>query len=270
MPSCYGIACLAKRHSSGSGSLITKHKNKSFSPARFWKLPHCTYLILDRFRGGGRLITQKERQVDCFVLFFCTFPWFPSVYNLSDSASKNAELTSSAPLIGICNALGNLFFFFSFVPLSCWSPWPLTLPWYARSPRTLTTAGFLELLRWLTWCKLCQHHKINPWIVPQILQIQTRHYTQGKIVEDNEGVKPQCTTVYTSPHPKGKHFWVLSTAKNIKSIQFFNLIFLKLWKPANSIKIFQPVSHRNQLISRLFLEISVLETGKNKGCWLLH
>lgn len=36
-PSCYGVACPAKRHVSGSGSQIREHENKSFDPADFWK-----------------------------------------------------------------------------------------------------------------------------------------------------------------------------------------------------------------------------------------
>lgn len=65
MPSCCGIACLAKRYSPGSGSQITKHENERFSPADFWKLPHCTYLIL--IQEG-----QTEAQVD-FVLLLLFF-----------------------------------------------------------------------------------------------------------------------------------------------------------------------------------------------------
>lgn len=154
MPSCYGIACLAKRHSSGSGWQITKHENKSCNPADFGSSCSACILILDRF--GKVRQTETETQVDFFFLLFlqethssCTVPWFSSVYNLSISVSKNAELTSSAPLDRNLQRSRKLFFFFS-RPLSCRSPWPLTLPCNARSPRTLTKAGFLELFRWLT------------------------------------------------------------------------------------------------------------------------
>lgn len=104
---------------------------------------------------------EREKTGSIYAFFFscrrqcspCTFPRFSS--QSLGIIQKMRKPTSSAPLIWICNAHG---IFFSLVPSSCWSP--LTLPWYARSPRTLTKAGFLESSRWLTWWKPCQHHKI--------------------------------------------------------------------------------------------------------------
>lgn len=68
MPSCYGIACLAKRHSSGSGWQITKHENKSCNPADFGSSCSACILILDRF--GKVRQTETETQVDFFFSSF--------------------------------------------------------------------------------------------------------------------------------------------------------------------------------------------------------
>lgn len=191
MPSCYGIACLAKRHSSGSGWQITKHENKSCNPADFGSSCSACILILDRF--GKVRQTETETQVDFFFLLFlqethssCTVPWFSSVYNLSISVSKNAELTSSAPLDRNLQCSRKLFF-------SSLDPYHAGLLGLSHCHVTQDPQGhwrkqdFLNCSGDLPACVLCQGCKINPWIVlpPQILHVETHHYTKGKIVEDN-------------------------------------------------------------------------------------
>lgn len=68
MPSCFSIACLAKRYSSGSSSQNTNTRTRASVGGDFWKLLHCRYLIL---MGGADWGTGRSCVVDVFWGFFC-------------------------------------------------------------------------------------------------------------------------------------------------------------------------------------------------------
>lgn len=96
---------------------LTDHQTWERALQSSWLLEAAALHVSDTDTGGADWGTSRFCVV--VVVFYCrrhpsyTFPWFSSVYNLSNLASKPAELTSSALLIGICNAHGTFFFFFS-------------------------------------------------------------------------------------------------------------------------------------------------------------
>lgn len=94
-------------------------------------------LIPDRF-GRGRDTDISRREETGSLEFCASCSWFTS--NLSISAHKNAELTSSATLDR--NLQRSRKPFPPLVLLSCRSSWP------PRFPRALTTPGVL-------WCARC-------------------------------------------------------------------------------------------------------------------
>lgn len=192
MPSCYSIACPAKRHGSGSSSDITKHE---LHESDMWQIL--------RVRNSGK---EKDRLVFCFVLFSQETFFIMHITMILISVQSQYLDVQKCRTDKLSTSDKNL--------QRSWKPSLLTSPHHAgllglshchhmQDPQGhWRKQDFLNCWDDLPDASCASIIKKRLDCTPTADSPHTNTSTQGKIVKDNLPlrVKPQCTSVYTSPH----------------------------------------------------------------------